>query len=80
MRTRLTHAWCFAAVLAVLLAPSARAQCNDCWLEVSGTEIVNAATGQPVILRAVGLGYWLLQEGYMLNPRGATAARARSGR
>jgi endoglucanase len=70
MRTRLTHAWCFAAVLAVLLAPSARARCNDCWLEVSGTDIVNAATGQPVILRAVGLGGWLLQEGYMLNPQG----------
>ena len=49
---------------------AASAQCNDCWLETSGTEIVNASTGQPVRLRAVGLGGWLLQEGYMLNPGG----------
>jgi endoglucanase len=51
-------------------APHAEAQCSDCWLETRGTEIVNAQTGQPVRLRAVGLGYWLLQEGYMLNPAG----------
>lgn len=43
---------------------------SSCWLEASGTEIVNAKTQQPVILRAVGLGYWALQEGYMLNPAG----------
>jgi endoglucanase len=59
------------AVLALSLpAHRAAAQCNDCWLEVQGTEIVNARSGQPVRLRAVGLGYWLLQEGYMLNPSG----------
>ncbi|MEM1185889.1 MAG: cellulase family glycosylhydrolase [Planctomycetota bacterium] len=46
------------------------AQCNSCWLETDGTEIVNATTGQPIQLRAVGLGGWLLQEGYMLNPQG----------
>ena len=51
---------------------SLSAQCNDCWLEAQGTEIVNASTGQPVILRSVGLGYWLLQEGYMLNPGGCS--------
>jgi endoglucanase len=53
-----------------LTARVTSAQCNDCWLEVRGKEIVNASTGQPVILRAVGLGNWLLQEGYMLNPGG----------
>ncbi|WP_421873050.1 carbohydrate-binding protein [Marinoscillum sp.] len=45
---------------------------QSCWLEASGTQIVNASTGQPVILRAVGLGNWALQEGYMLNPQGCT--------
>src|SRR5690606_25849702 len=45
---------------------------SNCWLETQGTQIVNAATGQPVVLRAVGLGNWLLQEGYMLNPQGCT--------
>ena len=61
----------FAMVIGVLAAPRVVvAQCNDCWLEVRGRDVVNAATGQPVILRAVGLGGWLLQEGYMLNPQG----------
>lgn len=58
------------ALIAILSAHPALAQCNDCWLEVRGREIVNANSGQPVRLRAVGLGYWLLQEGYMLNPQG----------
>lgn len=59
------------AMLAWLLpAVASGSPCNDCWLEVRGREIVNAATGQPIRLRAVGLGGWLLQEGYMLNPQG----------
>jgi endoglucanase len=36
-------------------------------LRQSGTKIVNASN-QEVILKGVGLGGWLLQEGYMLNP------------
>lgn len=44
---------------------------SNCWLETQGTQIVNAATGQNVVLRAVGLGNWGLQEGYMLNPQGS---------
>lgn len=54
-----------------LVTHQASAQSN-CWLETQGTQIVNATTGQPVVLRAVGLGNWLLQEGYMLNPQGCT--------
>jgi len=61
--------WTF--LIGNLLAQPAHAQAN-CWLETQGTQIVNATTGQPVILRAVGLGNWLLQEGYMLNPQGCT--------
>lgn len=57
----------FLALVLIVFAYSTQAQC---WLEASGTQIVNASTGQPVILRAVGLGDWALQEGYMLNPQG----------
>lgn len=46
------------------------AQCNPCWLVTQGSQVVNASTGTPVKLRSVGLGGWLLQEGYMLNPGG----------
>jgi hypothetical protein len=36
------------------------------FLSTRGTEIVDG-TGQPVILRGMGLGGWMLQEGYMLK-------------
>ena len=36
------------------------------FLDVRGTEIVDGA-GRPVILRGMGLGGWMLQEGYMLK-------------
>jgi endoglucanase len=36
-------------------------------LRADGTRIVNASN-QEVILKGVGLGAWLLQEGYMMNP------------
>ncbi|MGS2761576.1 cellulase family glycosylhydrolase [Sinomicrobium sp. M5D2P9] len=42
---------------------------QSCWLEVNGKQIVNATTGQNVVLRSVGLGNWALQEGYMLHPQ-----------
>jgi endoglucanase len=58
------------AILALTLLTFTISSHAQCWLEASGTQIVNASTGQPVILRAVGLGNWALQEGYMLNPQG----------
>src|SRR5437588_10277671 len=36
------------------------------FLSTQGTEIVDGA-GRPVILRSMGLGGWMLQEGYMLK-------------
>jgi len=36
------------------------------WLKVNGTQIVDGS-GKPVILRGMGLGGWMLQEGYMLK-------------
>ena len=39
------------------------------FLHAQGKEIVDG-TGRPVILRGMGLGGWMLQEGYMLNAGG----------
>ncbi|QDH79168.1 glycoside hydrolase family 5 protein [Echinicola soli] len=39
-------------------------------LSADKTKVVNEQ-GEEVILRAIGLGGWLLQEGYMLNPKGS---------
>lgn len=41
---------------------------QSCFLSVSGQQVRNAA-GQNVILRAMNLGYWAVQEGYMMNPQ-----------
>ena len=54
-------AWAAAAMIG--MGESASAQ--D-WLRAEGTRIVDEA-GDPVILRGMGLGGWLLQEGYMLQ-------------
>jgi len=40
------------------------------WLKTEGHDIVDEA-GEPVILRGMGLGGWMLQEGYMLRTGGA---------
>ena len=53
-----------------VLAFAAIAQCPDCWLEADGPDVVQSSTGAPVVLRGVGLGYWLLQENYMMHPQG----------
>jgi hypothetical protein len=53
-----------ALALAVLFSSTA-AQAGG-WLRVQGTEIVDDS-GAPVILRGMGLGGWMLQEGYMLK-------------
>jgi hypothetical protein len=37
------------------------------FLKVSGKKIVNASTGEDIYLRGIGLGGWLLQEGYMMH-------------
>ncbi|HYG39032.1 MAG TPA: cellulase family glycosylhydrolase [Cytophagales bacterium] len=55
-------------VLMLLISASFQANSQNCWLETQGTQIVNA-NGQNVILRAVNLGNWGLQEGYMLHPQ-----------
>jgi len=51
------------ALAAMVWTASARAQT---FLRAEGTRIVNEA-GEPVILRGMGLGGWVLQEGYMLD-------------
>lgn len=53
------------AACAVAMGAAGVASAQD-WLKVEGTRIVDEA-GEPVILRGMGLGGWLLQEGYMLQ-------------
>ena len=52
-----------AATVMMLTVPEAQAQS---FLRAEGARIVNEA-GEPVILRGMGLGGWVLQEGYMLQ-------------
>ncbi|MDO9367400.1 MAG: cellulase family glycosylhydrolase [Sphingopyxis sp.] len=54
----------FALALAALLSSTATQA--EGFLKVEGTQIVDE-TGKPVILRGMGLGGWVLQEGYMLK-------------
>lgn len=51
------------ALAALLSSTNAHA---EGWLRAEGTKIVDDS-GQPVILRGMGLGGWMLQEGYMLK-------------
>lgn len=69
-----------AASLTTVISSPVLAQDDDCWLVPQGTQIVNASNGEPVVLRSVALGYWLLQEGYMLHHKAVPVARARSGK
>ena len=55
-----------AAVLAMALLGAPTAGQAQTFLRAEGTRIVNEA-GEPVILRGMGLGGWVLQEGYMLE-------------
>ncbi|MEO6225501.1 MAG: cellulase family glycosylhydrolase [Sphingomicrobium sp.] len=54
------------AIAALLLSSPALAQPVPGFLSTRGSEIVDAQ-GDPVILRGMGLGGWMLQEGYMLK-------------
>ncbi len=56
---------CLTAVVLALAAASAPVQAKD-FLRADGTRIVDA-DGRPVVLRGMGLGGWMLQEGYMLE-------------
>jgi endoglucanase len=63
--------FCISCVVAfVLVSFFASAQC---FLSTVGQQVRNQA-GQNVILRAANLGYWLNQEGYMMNPQNANIA------
>src|SRR3546814_12382220 len=53
------------AAALLLCLPCAAAQAQG-FLHARGTEIVDG-DGAPVLLRGMGLGGWMLQEGYMLG-------------
>jgi endoglucanase len=64
-RIRLNLQKCLAIVVTLLtFTPSF----SQCFLEARGTQITTN-TGVNVILRAVNLGNWALQEGYFLHPQ-----------
>ena len=54
------------AVLLLLLSISSQSQ----GLRTLGKKIINSK-GEEVLLKGVGLGGWMLQEGYMMNSSGA---------
>ncbi len=54
------------ALLALGVLLSSTSAHAEGWLKVDGTNIVDDS-GEPVILRGMGLGGWMLQEGYMLK-------------
>ena len=60
----------YSGLIAFILFSFSFITAQDCWLETKGTQIVVANSQEPIILRAVGLGNWGLQEGYMLHPQG----------
>ncbi len=49
-----------------LLLLSFQNQAQD-FLQTNGKAIINSTTGDSIILRGMGLGGWMLQEGYMLQ-------------
>ena len=56
-----------AAAILLLSVPSSMAQSSGSgYFQTRGTEILDLA-GQSIILRGVGLGGWLMPEGYMLH-------------
>ena len=67
MKKMFTLVFSWLLIIAVAGVQQATAQLSR--LTANGSKIVNAS-GQEVILKGVGLGGWLLQEGYMINPGG----------
>lgn len=66
------HRIVFVLLTALLVSPACAAK--D-FLRTQGTQIVDAS-GKPVILRGMGLGGWMLQEGYMLDIDGVGTQRS----
>src|ERR1700710_3023136 len=57
--------WIFRSILAAILCCPAQARTQG-YLKTSGHIIVNEK-GEKMILRGMGLGGWMLQEGYMFR-------------
>ncbi|MFC4653888.1 cellulase family glycosylhydrolase [Rheinheimera marina] len=60
------HLLLAAAVLLSLTPGLNQAAASQAFVRAQGTEIVDP-NGQPLLLRGMGLGGWMLQEGYMLE-------------
>ena len=57
--------YCFISICAFFLLPSGKVD-GQGFLKVNGKQIVNG-TNNPVLLKGIGLGGWMLQEPYMLQ-------------
>ena len=64
-------------VLSLLSVESAQAQDTPAFFKADGQDIVNPA-GEPVVLKGVGLGGWLMPEGYMLHIQAPDGGSPRS--
>lgn len=62
------------SLIATVLAGSFSGVQAQGYLHASGTEIVDGS-GNPVLLRGMGLGGWMLQEGYMMQSAGAASTQ-----
>lgn len=61
--------WTYFCLLFLLLFATSISSIAQSFLKADGQRIVNE-TGQNVLLRGIGLGGWMLQEGYMLRVNG----------
>ena len=64
----------FISVITLLLVLMTQSLLAEGFLKTEGTKIVNES-GQEVILRGIGLGGWMLQEGYMMQTSGFANAQ-----
>lgn len=72
--------WAILFCLAFSFTPSVWAQSTSSFFKTAGQNIVDPS-GNPVVLRGVGLGGWLMPEGYMLHisaPDGGSPRTIRS--
>jgi aryl-phospho-beta-D-glucosidase BglC (GH1 family) len=68
-----SHYFSFIIAFIILNFVTQTAFAQSCFLSTVGQQVRNPA-GQNVILRSVNLGYWAIQEGYMLNPQNGDIA------
>ena len=63
-----SHRIAFALVVGLFfVASSCLAAATQGYAITKGTQIVDSVSGQPLVLRGINLGNWMLEEGYMFD-------------